>query len=138
MFIAFDNRRVLALSSLGLQKSVDSVAVKALPLEGPHLFAGQFLEAVDSEISMQKRASDLASKLKPTPVTSRRAFEPFRSSARRPFRCVSRLTSFGRVRQPSAQAAGRGAPRFSFTSPLLPMTIRLPSLSWIGATWAAV
>ena len=52
MFFAFDNRRVLALSSLGLQKSVDSVAIKALPLEGPHLFAGQFLEAVDSEISM--------------------------------------------------------------------------------------
>ena len=61
-FFAFDNRRVLALSSLGLQKTV---AVKVLPLEGPHLFAGQFLEAVDSEISMQKRASDLASKLKP-------------------------------------------------------------------------
>ena len=29
MFFTFDNRRVLALSSLGLQKSVDSVAAKA-------------------------------------------------------------------------------------------------------------
>ena len=125
---SFNQALSSTFSSLRLQKSVDSVAVKALPLEGPHLFAGQFLEAVDSEISMQKRASDLASKLKPTPVTSRRAFQPFRFSARRPFRStcsrgsrgsrgVSRLTSFGRVRQPSAQAAGRGASRFSFTSP---------------------
>ena len=122
-FFTFENRRLLALTSLGLQKSAESVAVKTLPLEGPHLFAGHFLEAVDSEISMHKRASDLAAKLKPTP-----AFPPFRSSARRPFRGSRargsrgsrggpRLPSFGRVRQPPFQAAGRGASRFSFTSP---------------------
>ena len=127
-FFAFENRRLLALTSLGLQKSVSSVAVKTLPLEGPHLFAGHFLEAVDSEISMHKRAFDLAAKLKPTPAFPRRASPPFRSSARRPFRGSRvrgfrgfrggpRLPSFGRVRQPPSQAAGRDASRFSFTSP---------------------
>ena len=151
MFFAFENRRLLALTSLGLQKSVESVAVKTLPLEGPHLFAGHFLKAVDSEISLHKRASDLAAKLKPTPAFPRRAFPPFRSSMRRPFwgsrsrgfcgsRGGPRLPYLGRVRQPPTQAAGRGASRFSFTSPPphLPMTIQPPSLTRIGAPWAAV
>ena len=145
-FFAFENRRLLALTSLGLQKSAERVAVKTLPLEGPHLFAGHFLEAVDSEISMHKRASDLAAKLKPTP-----AFPPF---------VLPRVAPFGApvLGDPVVPGVALDAPLSveSASLPLrlqeealpvspsppppphLPMTIQSPSLTRIGAPWAAV
>ena len=63
---------------------------------------------------MHKRASDLTSKLKPAPTpSSRRSFQPFRFSPRRPScptrargsrgsRGVPRLSPYGRARQPLA------------------------------------
>ena len=63
---AFKQHRRLALSALGLEKKADSAGVNALPLHGPFLFAGKFLESLDQDLLMHKRASDIGRKLRPT------------------------------------------------------------------------
>ena len=92
---AFRERRKLAFNSLGLNKQADSFTVEALPFLGLYLFAGQLLDTVDLEISMHKRAADLASKLKPMlrskPVP--RIVTPFRGGTAS--RSRGRARSFG-------------------------------------------
>ena len=57
---AFRERRKLAFNTLGFSKQADSSFMESLPFHGPYLFAGQLLDSVDRQISMHKRAADLA------------------------------------------------------------------------------
>ena len=96
---AFRQRRKLAFESLGLRKQATSFNVEAIPCKGPYLFAGQLLDTVDLEISMHKRASDLAYKLKP--LLSTKTAPSFAS----PFRGGTAYRSRGRARFPRASRA---------------------------------
>ena len=58
-------RRRLALSALGLERFANHFSTRSVPIRGPFLFGGKFTEAVDQELSMHKRASDIARRVAP-------------------------------------------------------------------------
>ena len=83
--LATRQRRKLALSTLGLDRQADSTFIHALPVRGPSLFNDRILDAVDKEIGINKRASEVATKLRPLVVSrsshpSRPFSRPFGSS----------------------------------------------------------
>ena len=94
----FRERRQLAFDKLGFSKHTDGSFVESLPFHGPHLFAGQLLDSVDQRIAMQKRASVLASQLKPR-----------RGSANPPFRAVA----VGRRRGPRRSSGSNQGQSFT-------------------------
>ena len=69
---ATHNRRLVALKALDLPREFHSQAVIRVPREGPYVFGGSFLQAVDSDISMNKRAQEVAQRVKPRLQTFRR------------------------------------------------------------------
>ena len=75
--------RRLALSALGLEKYTDHFSSRSVPIHGPFLFAGKFMEAVDQELSMHKRASDIARRLAPLTSVAFKRGNP--SPFKRPF-----------------------------------------------------
>ena len=76
-------RRRLALTALGLEKYTEHFSSRSVPVHGPFLFGGKFMEAVDQELTIHKRASDIARRLAPlTSYASKRGnLSPFK----RPF-----------------------------------------------------
>ena len=122
---AFRQRRRSALVALGLDSKADSFAVQALPLEGPFLFSGKFLDTIDQELSMQKRASEVSRKIQQLPGSShsfRGASFPskgFKSRGRassQPFRKSSRKASCQstRGRNPPSTSKRHSKPGSSF------------------------
>ena len=61
-------RRRFALSALGLERFVDRFSTESVSFYGPFLFGGNFMEMVDEELVMHKRASDIARKVAPLSV----------------------------------------------------------------------
>ena len=55
----------LALDSLSLPKDFKEQAVDRISPAGPQVFGGKFLEAVDSDLTMNKRAKEVADRLRP-------------------------------------------------------------------------
>ena len=66
-------RRLAAVKALNLPPDFNSSAVTRVPREGPYVFGGQFLSAVDSDISMTTRAREVARRVKPRLPSFRRA-----------------------------------------------------------------
>ena len=62
---ATKQRRLIALQALSLPKDFNGHAVNRLPRDGPFIFGGRFLDAVDSDISMNLRAKEVARGLRP-------------------------------------------------------------------------
>ena len=87
-FFVSRQRRKLALSALGLNHQVDSALVQSLPVRDPFLVMTFFLDAVDKEIGMKKRAkSEVATNLRQrltsrSPHPSRPYSRPFGSAQR--------------------------------------------------------
>ena len=96
-------RRLLALETLNLPKDFNGHAVDRIPSEGRHIFGGKFLEAVDSDFSMNKRAKEVADRFK-----SRRSdsFRKFRGGR------FANFPSTGRFR--GSHPRGRGQSGQSF------------------------
>ena len=82
-------RRRIALSALGLERFADRFSAESVPIHGPFLFGGKFMEVVDEELVMHKRASDIARKVAPlsasrgTPSPFKRPFSGRASPAKR-------------------------------------------------------
>ena len=86
------NRRLAVLKALNLPKEFNCSAVNRVSREGPYVFGGQFLSAIDSDISMNKRAQEVADRVKPRffrrssmrggSVTSVRSFGSSRNKSR--------------------------------------------------------
>ena len=76
---ATSRRRLLALESLNLPKDFNGQAVDRISRFGPHVFGGKFLEAVDSDLNMNKRAREVADRFRPRQSDFRR-FRGGRSS----------------------------------------------------------
>ena len=112
------NRRVAALRALKLPDSFDCSAVLRVPREGPFVFGGHFLSAVDADISMNQRAQEVARRVKPRLDFRRRPQRggfatsyPSAGSFRRPRgRGFSRRTT----------SRGRGAARSASSAPAAP------------------
>ena len=98
---ATHQRRFLALSALKLPKDFNSLAVARIPRDGPHIFGGKFLDAVDSDISMTKRAKEVALRMRPRS-------DSFRGSWTRGGAQATRYHSSGRF---NSRARGRGFTR---------------------------
>ena len=79
-------RRRIALSALGLERFAGRFSAKSAPIRGPFLFGGKFMEVVDDELAMHKRASDIARRVAPLSASNRGAPSPFKrpSSGRAP------------------------------------------------------
>ena len=115
-FQCTQQRRNIALCSLGLTGR--SIAVDTIPSTGPHLFGDQFLKIVDDSISMSKRASDIANKLRPTPKPTR-SFRYFRGRASRAGPSY-RGRAFGSTRGFRGGAPRRQSRRFHGSGASLP------------------
>ena len=61
---ATSRRRHLALDSLKLPKDFNEQAVDRISRVGPQIFGGKFLEAVDSDLTINKRAKEVADRFK--------------------------------------------------------------------------
>ena len=68
---------------LRLEKYSNHFSSHSVPIRGPFLFAGKFMEAVDEELSMHKRASDIARRLAPLTSGAFKRANP--SPFKRPF-----------------------------------------------------
>ena len=77
---ATSRRRYLALESLNLPKGFNGYAVNQIPRVGQFIFGGKFLEAVDSDLNMNKRAREVAERFRPHRPDSFRRFHGGRSS----------------------------------------------------------
>ena len=77
---ATSRRRYLALESLNLPKDFSGHAVDRIPRVGQYIFGGKFLEAVDSDLNMNKRAREVAERFRPHRPDSFCRFRGGRSS----------------------------------------------------------
>ena len=118
---ATDRNRALTLNSLGLTDSMNISAAVRIPRDGEFLFGGKFLDGVDSDISMHKRAREVASRVaKPRFSNASRGqrFRPVTSFSSRgraqPFRARGR--GFRRPVRGRGAAYGRGTPVWSAAS----------------------
>ena len=94
---ASSHYRNLTLSTMGLQDRLNVSAAVRIPRDGEYLFGGKLLDSIDTDISMHKRAKEVASRLaKPRHVDDLRKQRP-------------RATSFSsHGRWQSFRARGRG------------------------------
>ena len=121
---ATKQRRNIALEALHLERGFNSFAVDRIPREGPFLFGGKLLDAVDSDLVMNKRAMEVAAKVK----SQTRGSQPFRRGSFRRIRggratytvpTFARGSSFrarGRGGSGRASTGGRGRSRAAFTA----------------------
>ena len=102
---ATTRRRHLALSSLKLPKDFNEHALDRISRVGPQIFGGKFLEAVDSDHTMNKRAKEVSDRFKTRQKSDLRSFRGGRSSfylGQRGFR----FSSGGRSRFPLSRYRG--------------------------------
>ena len=118
---AIDRNRQNTLNSLGLRDRMNVSAAVRIPRDGEFLFGGKLLESVDSDISMHKRAKEVAGRLaKPRFSDAPRGqrFRPYTSFSSRgrgqPFRARGR--GFRRSVRGRGMAQGRGTPVWSASS----------------------
>ena len=118
---ATDRNRAITLNSLGLTDRMNISAAVQIPRDGEFLFGGKFLDGVDSDISMHKRAREVAGRIaKPrfSDASRRQRFCPATSFSSRgraqPFRARGR--GFRRPVRGRGAAYGRGTPVWSAAS----------------------
>ena len=118
---ATDRNRAITLNSLGLTDRMNISAAVRIPRDGEFLFSGKFLDGVDSDISMHKRAREVAGRIaKPrfSDASRRQRFRPATSFSSRgraqPFRARGR--GFRRPVRGRGAAYGRGTPVWSAAS----------------------
>ena len=118
---ATDRNRALTLNSLGLTDRMNLSAAVRIPRDGEFLFGGKLLDGVDSDISMHKRAREVAGRIaKPRFRYASRGqrFHPVTSFSSRgraqPFRARGR--GFRRPVRGRGAAYGRGTPVWSAAS----------------------
>ena len=118
---ATDRNRALTLNSLGLTDRMNISAAVRIPRDGEFLFGGKFLDGVDSDISMHKRAREVAGRIaKPrfSDASRGQRFRPVTSFSSRgraqPFRARGR--GFRRPVRGRGAAYGRGTPVWSAAS----------------------
>ena len=119
---AIERNRHNTLTSLGLRDRLNVNAAVRIPRDGEFLFGGKLLECVDSDISMHKRAREVAGRLaKPRlseNVLRGQRFRPYTSFSSRgrgqPFRVRGR--GFRRSVRGRGMAQGRGFPMWSSSS----------------------
>ena len=118
---ATDRNRAITLNSLGLTDRMNISAAVRIPRDGEFLFGGKFLDGVDSDISMHKRAREVAGSIaKPrfSDASRRQRFRPATSFSSRgraqPFRARGR--GFRRPVRGRGAAYGRGTPVWSAAS----------------------
>ena len=118
---AIDRNRQITLNSLGLRDRMNISAAVRIPRDGEFLFGGKFLDSVDSDISMHKRAKEVAGRLAKPRVSDalrRQRFRPFTSISSRgrgqPFRVRGRGSR--RSVRGRGTAYGRGTPVWSASS----------------------
>ena len=95
---ATDRNRTITLYSLGLTDRMNISAAVRIPRDGEFLFFGKFLDGVDSDISMHKRAREVAGRIAKPRFCD--------ASRRQRFRSATSFSSHGRA-QPF-RARGRG------------------------------
>ena len=86
---ATKRRRHLALDCLKLPTDFNNHAVDRIPRAGAEIFGGKFLEVVDSDLMMNKRAKDVADRFRKRQKPEQRSFRGGRASflsGRRGFR----------------------------------------------------
>ena len=104
--------RNLTLSSMGLRDRLNVLAAVCIPRDREYLFGGKLLDSIDTDISMHKRAKEVASRLaKPRRVDylrkQRSRATSFSSHGRwHSFRARGR--GFGRCARGRGGASGRG------------------------------
>ena len=116
---ATSRRRYLALESLSLPKGFNGYAVDQIPRVGRYIFGGKFLEAVDSDLNMNKRAREVADRFRPQRPDSFRRFRGGRSSlfpSRGRFR-GQRSRAGGQARFSVSRYRGGSRARFSGSTP---------------------
>ena len=118
---ATDRNRAITLNSLGLTDRMNISAAVRIPRDGEFLFGGKFVDGVDSDISMHKRAREVAGRIaKPrfSDASRRQRFRPATSFSSRgraqPFRARGR--GFRRPVRGRGAAYGRGTPVWSAAS----------------------
>ena len=118
---ATDRNRALTLNSLGLTDRMNLSAAVRIPRDGEFLFGGKLLDGVDSDISMHKRAREVAGRIaRPRFRYASRGqrFQPVTSFSSRgraqPFRARGR--GFRRPVRGRGAAFGRGTPVWSAAS----------------------
>ena len=77
---ATKRRRHLALECLKLPTDFNNSAVDRIPRAGSDLFDGKFLEVVDSDLVMNKRAKDVAFRFRKRALPEQRSFRGGRAS----------------------------------------------------------
>ena len=116
---ATSERRNAVLDALPIPKDCPSrSAATRLPRDGEFVFAGKFLEAVDADLAVQKRAKEVAAKYsaKPSrfsPYSRRRPPATSSLAGRQPFRSRFR----GSAQRRPARGRGRGAAPFTASAP---------------------
>ena len=80
-------RRLAVLDALKLPHGFNAQAVDRIPRQGSYLFNNEFLTVIDSDVSMNKRAKDLAERIS----SRKRSFRGFQFE-----RPLSASPSFGR------------------------------------------
>ena len=109
---ALTQHRNLALDTMGLRDRLDVSAAVRTPKDGKYLFGGKLFEGVDTDLSMQKRVREVASRLaKPQRGdVFRRRMRPYTSFSTRDrgrsFR--ARRAGFSRSARGRGGAFGRG------------------------------
>ena len=103
-------RRLAAFKALNLPTEFNSSAVTRVPRDGPYVFGGQLIPAVDSDISMNTRAREVARRVRPRPSfrsLSARGGPASSSHSSGSFRFRSRGRGFSR----RSTSRGRGSAR---------------------------
>ena len=105
------NRRLAALKALNLPPDFNSSAVTRVPRDGPYIFGGQFINAVDSDITMTTRAREVARRVKPRLSSFRRFSARGGSASSSQFSGASRFRPRGRGFSRRSTTRGRGSAR---------------------------
>ena len=95
---ATDRNRSITLYSLGLIDRMNISAAVRIPRDGEFPFFGKFLDGIDSDISMHKRAREVAGRIAKPRLCN--------ASRRQRFRSATSFSSRGRVQ--SFRVRGRG------------------------------
>ena len=119
---AIERNRHNTLTTIGLRDRLNVNAAVRIPRDGEFLFGGKLLDCVDSDITMHKRAREVAGRLaKPrfsANASRGQRFSPFTSLSSRgrgqPFRARGR--GYRRSVRGRGMAQGRGSPLWSSSS----------------------
>ena len=103
-------RHLAAFLALNLPTDFNSSAVTRVPRDGPYVFGGQLIPAVDSDISMNTRAREVARRVRPRSSFRSSTARGGPASSRHPSG-TSRFRPRGRGFSRRSTSRGRGSAR---------------------------